>query len=169
MKIFVANSIYSYISRLVVYFPFILGTILSSTLFPKDVFFFIGGIILSYLLYCCNFCWFLGYLKFKKEFLYIPSDFAPRISRLQYKEKIYYDEICAIEFKFRDGNSRGKPLWKADCINYLEIITNDNCIHRIAIGKYSHRQWKKIENEIVNRTHDVLVLQKADELIKKIK
>ena len=90
----------------------------------------------------------------------------PKITRLQYKEKIYYKDICAIEFKDRDGNSIGKPLWKANSVSYLEITTNDNCIHRIAIGKYSYNQWKKIERKIINIVPNVLVLKSADELIK---
>lgn len=49
---------------------------------------------------------------------------------------------------------------------YLEITTKDNCIHRIAIGKYSHNQWKRIENEIVKKVPDVLIPKSADELIK---
>ena len=47
-----------------------------------------------------------------------------------------------------------------------EIISNDNYIHRIAIGKYSHRQWKKIERKIINIVPNVLILKSADELIK---
>ncbi len=80
-------------------------------------------------------------------------------------EKIYYKDIYAIEFKNRDGNSIGKSLWKADSVSYLEITTIDNCLHRIAIGKFSHNQWKKIEKEIINIVPNVLILKSADELI----
>lgn len=166
MKIFWANSFYSYISRIVIYFPIVLGLILLFDNLQIGIVFLIGGIVASYLLYFCNFCWYLGFLKFTKEFIYTPNDFVLKITRLQYKEKIYYKDICAIEFKDRDGNSIGKPLWKADSVSYLEIITNDNYIHRIAIGKYSHRQWKKIEREIINIVPNVLILKSADELIK---
>lgn len=166
MKIFWANSFYSYVSRIFIYFPIILGLILVFDNFQIGVGFLIGGIGVSYLLYFCNFCWYLGFLKFTKEFIFTPNDFVPKITRLQYKEKIYYDDICAIEFKDIDGNSIGKPLWKANSVSYLEITTHDNCIHRIAIGKYSHNQWKKIEREITNIVPNVLILKSAEELIK---
>lgn len=165
MKIILANSIYSYISRVFVYSPIILGSILFSN-FPKEAYFFVGGFILSYLLYICNFCWYLGFIKFKKEYIYTPNDFVPRLTRLQYKEKIYYKDIFSIEFKDADGNSIGKQLWKADSISYLEIITNDSCVHRIAIGKYSHRQWKQIEIEFIKYIPNVLIIRNAEELIK---
>ena len=125
MKTFWANSVYSYISRIFIYSPIVLEFILFFDNFPFDIIFLIGGIVVSYLFYFSGFCWYLGFLKFTKEFIYTSSDFVPKITRLQYKEKIYYKDVCAIEFKDRDGNSIGKPLWKADSVSYLEIITND--------------------------------------------
>lgn len=139
MKTFWANSFYSYISRIVIYFPIVSGLILLFDNLQIGIVFLIGGIVASYLLYFCNFCWYLGFLKFTKEFIYTPNDFVPKITRLQYKKKIYYKNIHAIEFNNRDGNS---------------------------IGKYSHRQWKKIEKEIVNIVPNVLILKSADELIR---
>lgn len=116
MKTFWANSFYSYISRIFIYFPIVLGTVLSFDEFQFRIGFLIGGIVASYILYSCHFCWYLGLLKFTEEFIYTQSDFAPKMTRLQYKEKIYYRDICAIEFKDRDGNSVGNPLWKADTV-----------------------------------------------------
>ena len=166
MKIFLANSVLSYISRIFVYFPIVVAIILSINNSNLLVVFIVIGSLMSYLLYNCNFCWYLGFLKFTNEFIYTPNDFVSKITRLQYKEKIYYKDICAIEFRDIDGNSNGESLWKASCISYIEITTNDNFLHRIAIGKYSHKQWKNIEKEFTERVPDLLILKNADELIK---
>ncbi len=166
MKKYWALSIYSFISRLFIYFPIVLGLVLFFNNFSIGILFLFGGFIISYLFYFCIFSWYLGYMKFDIEYIYVPNDLVPTITRLQYKEKIYYQKICAIEFKDRDGDSIGKPLWKANSISYLEITTNDNCAHRIAIGKYSHKQWIMIEKEIEKRVPDVLILKSANELIR---
>lgn len=166
MKIFWANSICSYISRIFVYFPIVLGLILSFDNLQFLISILICGLIASYLLYFCNFCWYFGFLKFTNEYLYTPNDFVPKITRLQYREKILYKDICAIEFKDSEGNSFGKPLWRANCVSYLEITTKNNCIHKIAIGKYSHKQWNKIEKEVLKKVPNVLIIKSANELIK---
>lgn len=165
---FLANSFYSYVCRIFMYLPIISGLILLFDNFQFGIIFLIGGIVASCLFYFCCFYWYFGFLKFTKEFIYTPNDFVPKNARLQYKEKIYYKDICAIEFKDRDGNSIGKPLWKAYSVSYLEITTNDNCIHRIAIDKYSRKTWIKIEKLIINN-RDILVLRDAKSFIKSIK
>lgn len=166
MKVFLANSVLSYISRIFVYSPFIVAIILSINHFNYMALFIVMGLVISYILYNCNLCWYMGFLLFKEKYLFIPNDFVTKITRLQYKEKIFYDEISAIEYKDLDGNSIGKELWRANSVSYIEITTNDNHIHRVAIGKYSHKKWKKIEKEIIKRVPNILILKSSDELIK---
>ena len=166
MKIFLANSVFSYINRIFVYSPIIVAIIISINNFNYIFEFIAIGLFLSYIIYSCNFCWYMGFLIFRYDFLYTPNDFVTKVTRLQYREKIFYNDICAIEYKDMDGNSIGKKLWKANNVSYIEITTNDNHIHRLAIGKYSHKQWKNIEKEIIKRVPNVLILKSADALIK---
>lgn len=166
MRIFLANSMLSYISRMFVYSPIIVAIILLINNMECIFVFIAFGLLLSYIVYYCNFCWYMGFLIFKKDYLFTPNDFVTKVTRLQYREKIFYNDICSIEYKDMDGNSIGKELWKANSISYLEIITNDNCIHRLAIGKYSHKQWEHIEKEIIKKVPNVLILKQASELIK---
>ena len=99
MKIFWANSLLSYTSRIFVYFPIVVAIILSINNSNLLVVFIVIGSLMSYLLYNCNFCWYLGFLKFTNEFIYAPNDFVSKITRLQYKEKLYYKDTSTIEFK----------------------------------------------------------------------
>ena len=104
MKVFLANSVLSYISRIFVYSPLIVAIILSINHFNYMALFIVMGLVISYILYNCNLCWYMGFLLFKEKYLFIPNDFVTKITRLQYKEKIFYDEISAIEYKDLDGN-----------------------------------------------------------------
>ena len=93
-------------------------------------------------------------------------DIIPNFNKLQYKVKVCYDHICAIEFKVRDGNSKGEELYKAWSLLYLEIITNDNFVYRINMNKFSKKQCIKIENMFIKKVPEILVLKSINKLIK---
>lgn len=69
MKIFLANSMLSCISRIFVYSPIVVAIILSINNSNFIVEFIVVGLFLSYIIYSCNFCWYMGVLDFKRYYL----------------------------------------------------------------------------------------------------
>lgn len=166
MKTFWASSWMAILSRFIIILPFALSIILCLDFGTFEIGFIVFGLFLSYILYSIVFGWYLGFVNFKNRYVYVPGDIIPNFNKLQYKVKVCYDNICAIEFKVRDGNSKGEELYKAWSILYLEIITNDNFVYRINMNKFSKKQCIKIENMFIKKVPEILVLKSINKLIK---
>lgn len=166
MKIVLSKSITAIFCKIIIIIPSIVG-ILVCFLNPNPLIeFAIFGIIISILIYEFQIGWYVGYIKFNKEYLYVPGDIMFKLNRLQYRTKVFYNDIKAIEFKACDGNSKGKKLWRAWGINYLILyLSNDDSV-KISINKFSHKQWYQIQKLILKQNDKIQILGDVDELIK---
>lgn len=113
---------------------------------------------------------YFGVLLLTHNHIITIDDFIWKASRFQFGFSVRYDNIVAIEYVIRDFNSIGVLINNQRRgtigLSYLEITCTDNTIKRILLTKYSFRQWNQIHQMIVERTHEILIVNAPSNLKK---
>ncbi len=123
-------------------------------------------IVLSYLLYFIIGIAGIGYVSIGDK-IYCPRDLTPRIQYIQGKLDFAIDQVVGIEFRRMEGNSEGLLQYRMWDFSYLVFYLEDNSTKALYLLRFSPKQYKQIQNEIIKRKSDILVLCSSDEFLKK--
>ena len=117
--------------------------------------------------------YFIGLKQFFSQICFSENNLIVKTSKpYSFKEnsfsfKINYKDICGLSFGYIDGD-RNEEINKALRIYGAPMIIltmNDNSLRHIILYPFSKKQWIQIEKELLNKNHEILVLNSAKDFI----
>ena len=114
---------------------------------------------------------FLGLISFSEDKLTVRT-VKPRCFSLEpFAFRIDYHDICGISFRLRDGDRNDEVSMKMRAwdVAMVELTANDDSKRYILLFPFAKKQWIRLENELLKRNPEILVLDTAKELIEKTK
>ena len=164
MKLFISLKWWTFIYRLLIYFPiygiviiYFLGERINT---PVIFFFIIMAIVLKKI-----FGWYIRSVLLLNNYIYVPTDLN-LIYKIQYRVKVFYKDIEMIEYNTNYGvNERNISIYPTAKFNYLIITKKDGTKKHIEISGFTIKQVRKIEKIIIKKSPNVIVKIKYDDFI----
>lgn len=122
--------------------------------------------MVSYLL----FHWFktvFSQICFSENYIIVKTSKPYAFKENSFSFKINYKDICGLSFGYIDGD-RNEKINKALIIYGAPMIIltmNDNSFRHIILYPFSKKQRIQIEKELLNKNHEILVLNSAKDFI----
>lgn len=167
-KRFYGKSITSFFSWFFVLMPYFGALILFIIDGIDALFDFFIAIPISYVFYFIIGIGGIGYVSIGKN-IYCPRDFTPSIRYIQGEINISIDHIVGIEFKRMDGNGDGQMQYRMWDYSYLVFYLDDNTTKALYLGRFSPKQYIQIQEEIMKRKPDILLMCSAEDFLKEYK
>ena len=123
--------------------------------------------LLSYVLYATIWHWFtFRVISIKNGHLFASPDFTP-IKPIQHKCRVDLSAVIIADFGYIQGDSRGRPIFRAWDIPCLLLTLADGTIEKIVLCGYSKRQITKIENLLHEENAEILFDHHSERLTRR--
>ncbi len=162
------KSVISYISWFFILLPYLVLALLAIGNGPKMLWDFPLAILFSYIFYFVIGIGGIGCVSIGKK-VACARDWTPHFHYIQGKLSFDVEKIVGIEFRRMEGNSDGLLQLRMWDYSYLVFHLSDNTTKALYLTKFSPKQYVQIQEELLKRKPDILVLCSAEKFLKKYK
>ena len=112
---------------------------------------------------------FYGVISFFDQTLKVSTNKPYAFDGEAFSFKVAYDDICGISFMEKDGSKNGDINYKLRVYSapLIELTTNDDSKYYILLYPFTRRQWVSLQKELVKRNPEIIVLDSAQDLIRR--
>jgi len=162
------KSVISYISWFFILLPYLVLASLAIASGPNILWYFPLAMLLSYIFYFGIGIAGIGCVSIGEK-VSCARDWTPSFRYIQGKLNFKIEKIVGIEFRRMEGNSDGLLQYGMWDYSYLVFHLSDNTTKALYLTKFSPKQYVQIQEELLKRKPDILVLCSAEEFLKKYK
>ena len=162
------RSITSYFSWLFVLLPYLVWASLVIEVGPTMLWDFPFAILISYIFYFVIGIGGIGFVSIGESVACV-RDWTPSFRYIQGKLSLKIEDIVGIEFKRMEGNSDGLLQYRMWNYTYLVFHLSNDTTKALYLLRFSPKQYIQIQEELLKRKPDILVLCSAEDFLGKYK